>query len=310
MTALPAPGQPIPLRSLTDLVLAEHAAVIKALGKRVVADVIEIGGRLNECKGICGHGRWLPWLEREFGWDERTARNFMSVHEMSLKSEIVSDLDLPMRSLYLLAAPSTPEVARDAVLELAANGKAITHEQVREMIEKARAQTNVERAKERAEADAAHASKLEQLLANNRIELAAREQAVRAEYESKMLIDGGDLAAQIEEAVGPLIKKIEAQQKKLDKLHEREKARKQRDGKPPLIDANTSLASTSVRLALGHLTASLHRIEPRQVIEIEQKAAGVTQETLRDRIGEAVLHAKSAHSWISEFIQLAEEATR
>jgi hypothetical protein len=65
MTTLPAPGQPIPLRPLTDLVLAEYAAVIKALGKRVVGDVIEIGARLTECKGICGHGDPLPLPDQE-----------------------------------------------------------------------------------------------------------------------------------------------------------------------------------------------------------------------------------------------------
>ena len=48
----------------TEVALAERAAVIKALGKRVVGDVIEIGARLAECKRICGHGNWLPWLNR------------------------------------------------------------------------------------------------------------------------------------------------------------------------------------------------------------------------------------------------------
>lgn len=59
--------------------LAQHAAAIRTIGKRVVADIIEIGGRLNECKRIVGHGNWLPWLDREFGWTENTARNFIRV---------------------------------------------------------------------------------------------------------------------------------------------------------------------------------------------------------------------------------------
>ena len=55
--------------SLSDPVpLAEHAAEICRLGKRVVADIIEIGRRLTKCKRICGHGNFLPWLDREFGW--------------------------------------------------------------------------------------------------------------------------------------------------------------------------------------------------------------------------------------------------
>jgi hypothetical protein len=54
---------------------------------------------------IAGHGNWLPWLEREFGWTDRTARNFMAVHEAAAKSEKFSDLNVPVSGLYLLAAP-------------------------------------------------------------------------------------------------------------------------------------------------------------------------------------------------------------
>jgi hypothetical protein len=63
----------------------------------------------------------LPWLEREFGWDERTAQRYISAHELALKYDTVSDLDLPLRGLYLLAAPSTPDEARQAVIEAAAD---------------------------------------------------------------------------------------------------------------------------------------------------------------------------------------------
>src|SRR5262245_24389369 len=88
-------------------ILAEHAAEIRRLGKRVVEDVIQIGRRLSECKRIVGHGNWLPWLEREFRWTDDTALNFMRVYELS-KSRNFRDLSLPVSALYLLAAPSTP----------------------------------------------------------------------------------------------------------------------------------------------------------------------------------------------------------
>jgi Protein of unknown function (DUF3102) len=120
----------------TDPVLAEHAAEIRRLGKRVIADVIEIGARLTECKRICGHGNWLPWLDREFGWTEMTATRFINVFDMS-KSNNLLDLDLPISGLYLLAAPSG-ESARAAVLDLAANGERVTHAQIKDTIEQAR----------------------------------------------------------------------------------------------------------------------------------------------------------------------------
>ena len=112
--------------------LTAHAFEIRKRGKRVVGDVIEIGRRLTECKRIAGHGNWLQWLEREFGWEERTARNFMAVHEMS-KSANFADLSIPVSGLYLLSAPSTPQAARDEVRELAKSGP-VSHQQVKRVI--------------------------------------------------------------------------------------------------------------------------------------------------------------------------------
>jgi hypothetical protein len=120
------------------LKLAAHAAVIRNLGKRVVRDVIEIGRRLAECKQLIGHGGWLLWLEREFRWSEQTARNYIALHELAAKSPTVVDLDLPMRGLYLLAAPSTPEEARAAVIERAENGDAVPLAEIKRVIEDAR----------------------------------------------------------------------------------------------------------------------------------------------------------------------------
>lgn len=88
--------------------------MIRALGKRVVGDIIEIGRRLAAAKEIAGHGGWLPWIEREFGWSEDKAEKFMRIAK-SPYSATARNLELDMRSLYALAAPSTPEEAREAM---------------------------------------------------------------------------------------------------------------------------------------------------------------------------------------------------
>ena len=45
-----------------DPALAEHAAMIRRLGKRVVEDIIDIGRRLTLAKELVGHGNWaLGW---------------------------------------------------------------------------------------------------------------------------------------------------------------------------------------------------------------------------------------------------------
>jgi hypothetical protein len=126
-------------RALDNPILAKHAAEIRRLGKRVVEDVIEIGGRLTECKRICGHGNWLPWLNREFGWSEDTALNFMRAHELA-KSRNFRDLSLPVSSLYLLAAPSTPKKARDEIIERAQAGKTVPVAEAKRIIEDRREQ--------------------------------------------------------------------------------------------------------------------------------------------------------------------------
>jgi DUF3102 family protein len=121
-----------------DPILAEHADAIWALGKRAVGDVIEIGRRLSECKRICGHGNWLRWLDREFGWTDKTAEHFINVYKLSGKFENFSNLDLPFSALYMLAAPSTPETARTEIIKRAQSGEVIPLPEVKRTIDAAK----------------------------------------------------------------------------------------------------------------------------------------------------------------------------
>lgn len=116
-----------------DQVLAEHAAMIRRLGKRVIADIIEIGRRLSEAKPLVGHGHWEAWLETEFGWSADTALNFMRVYELSenYKSRKFRDLMIAPSALYFLAKPSTPETVRTNIIERADAGETITVNTVR-----------------------------------------------------------------------------------------------------------------------------------------------------------------------------------
>jgi hypothetical protein len=106
-----------------DQELAEHAALIRRFSKRVIGDVIEIGRRLAEVKKIVGHGNFLPWIEREFGWSEDTAERLIAVHAMQRQIPQVRDLVLPISALYLLAASSTPAEARTEIVQRAEAGK-------------------------------------------------------------------------------------------------------------------------------------------------------------------------------------------
>ena len=117
--------------------LAEHVTEIRRLGKQTVENIIEIGQRLSECKRLVGHGNWLPFLKREFGWTDDTALNFIRVGELA-KSRKFRDLNLPISGLYLLAAPSTPEEARNEIIERVQTGETVTVAEVKSAKKKRR----------------------------------------------------------------------------------------------------------------------------------------------------------------------------
>lgn len=94
-----------------------RAAVERISGfhRQLVTDVTEIGKALVQVKDCLGHGHFLPWLQAEFGWTERTAQNYMSVAQrFGPKSETLSYL--PLSVIYRLASPSTPDDVRDQII--------------------------------------------------------------------------------------------------------------------------------------------------------------------------------------------------
>ena len=66
-----------------------------------VEKAIRIGELLTEQKAGMGHGSWLPWIEANCPFDERTARRYMRLHARreELKSDSVSDLTSAYRLL-------------------------------------------------------------------------------------------------------------------------------------------------------------------------------------------------------------------
>jgi gas vesicle protein len=112
---------------------------IRAKVKRTMDDLIEVGNELLAAKEALPHGQLGSWLAAEFGWTERTARNFMAVAErFGHKTEIISDLTIQPTAAYLLAAPSTPDEARETAIERAEAGEQITTAVAKEILAQAR----------------------------------------------------------------------------------------------------------------------------------------------------------------------------
>jgi hypothetical protein len=288
-----------------DVALAEHAAVIRALGKRVVGDVIEIGRRLADCKErLKEERRWLAWLKDEFGWHRQTAENLINVFECS-KVRNFSTLDVPVSALYLLAAPSTPDEAREAVVTAAADGDRLTHAEVKEIVAKAVADARLEQ--QQTTDDAAQA------VAELKAEYERREREVRAEYADKVVIDQTDVPAYIAQQLEPLKlelaaaeRKLESTQKKLDKAKQKTPADAP---KMPKINANISLRATSIKSDAERFASDL-KITAEQMIDVEAKSAVVTGQHVRDRLADTLDHARKISKWLDGFIEQAKEACK
>lgn len=97
---------PAPHRRLVE----EAARTIKPRLRRAAEDIFVIGAALNGVKAKLEHGQFGDWLAVEFGLSRRMAQHFMNVAtRLQAKSEKFSHL--PPSTLYLLAAPTTPDEA-------------------------------------------------------------------------------------------------------------------------------------------------------------------------------------------------------
>lgn len=112
-----------------------RTADIKGLMRRAAGDIVTIGLHLIAVKARLGHGYYGVWLTSEFDWSEPTALRFMRVAER-FKSVNLTDLEVAPSALYLLAAPSTPEAAREEAIGRAEDGEAITYSDAQEIVER------------------------------------------------------------------------------------------------------------------------------------------------------------------------------
>ncbi|MCO5213765.1 MAG: DUF3102 domain-containing protein [Caldilinea sp.] len=112
----------------------QDAAVdILASGVRIQESVAAIGRRLLEVKALLPHGQWEEWLHVEFALSAQSARRMIQVAQnLDLKALKLSGLQPSV--LYLLAADSTPDAARQAVSEAAAGGMRMSVAEARRII--------------------------------------------------------------------------------------------------------------------------------------------------------------------------------
>lgn len=85
------------------------AAELDQLGRTALEKAIEAGNLLTECKAAVPHGEWLPWLESNFAFTDRTARRWMKVSEDSKSGKLKSDTVSNLAEAYRITTDHKPE---------------------------------------------------------------------------------------------------------------------------------------------------------------------------------------------------------
>jgi hypothetical protein len=109
-----------------QIIVKQKTAEIKGLIRQTAQDIIKVGQKLTEVKQQLKHGEFRNWLRTEFNWSISSATKFMQVSEQ-FKNVNFTHFNFATSALYILAAPSTPENAREYAIELASRGENITY---------------------------------------------------------------------------------------------------------------------------------------------------------------------------------------
>lgn len=94
--------------------IAQATTVIQAYQRRTVEGIAVIGSKIRDIKTIIPHGRFMQWVVNELGMSVQTAENMMRA--AALVEQNRNYCAFGPTILYELAAPSTPEPVRQAVL--------------------------------------------------------------------------------------------------------------------------------------------------------------------------------------------------
>lgn len=116
----------------------EAKAAAERIKERMRGAVVEVGADLIQVKARLPHGEFGKWLKAEFAMTERSAQNYMAAAEIASKCETVSVLKA--KTLYLLAAPSTPEPARQEIVDRFVAGEVVSDRAVKDLIAEAKDQ--------------------------------------------------------------------------------------------------------------------------------------------------------------------------
>jgi hypothetical protein len=117
----------------TQISVKQKTSEIKSLIRQTAQDIFYVGQKLAEVKQQLKHGEFRNWLNTEFNWSVSSATKFMQVSEQ-FRNVNFTHLNFATSALYVLAAPSAPENARQHALQLASRGEHITYSLAKQIV--------------------------------------------------------------------------------------------------------------------------------------------------------------------------------
>jgi hypothetical protein len=106
--------------------------------KRTSEGIVIMATVATEVRDKYGYRPYIAWLNERFGLKPRMGDNLLAVHKNLLTAKFAVDTDwraFTPSALYLLAAPSTPESARQEAIDRAEAGETITHQTARDIVD-------------------------------------------------------------------------------------------------------------------------------------------------------------------------------
>lgn len=116
----------------TQIRIKQKTSEIKVLIRQTARNIVEVGQKLSEVKQQLKHGEFRNWLKTEFNLSISSATKFMQVSE-KFKNVNFTHFNFSASALYTLAAPSTPDSAREYALQLASKGENITYSKAKQI---------------------------------------------------------------------------------------------------------------------------------------------------------------------------------
>lgn len=145
------------------------------LKQELARNIVDIGLRLIEAKGMLSHGEWLPWLDERVHFSEKSAQNYMRVAREFPNPQLVADLGV-RKALALLELPPSER-------ESFAEENNVIDMTSRELEKAIRERDEARRAAEAAQADARTA---EESRAKMEADMKALEEIHRAAQEGEV----------------------------------------------------------------------------------------------------------------------------